>query len=192
MNKAMHPLLSLATPSVPASSAMPACRRAPAGASADAHCPNTPIGSRTAIAANVAGFTLTEIMVVVAIVALLATLALPAYLDSVRKARRSDAITRISQVQQAQERWRANNATYGTLTDVGVAASNADGHYTLSVPSRSASGYRVLATATGAQAGDADCRYLQMTMSGGNVSLESGATSAVANATTANSRCWNR
>jgi hypothetical protein len=49
-----------------------------------------------------------------------------------------------------------------------------------------------MATATGAQAGDAGCRYLQMTMSGGNVSLESGATSAVANATAANSRCWNR
>jgi type IV pilus assembly protein PilE len=139
-----------------------------------------------------AGFTLIEVMIVVVIIGLLATLAVPSYLDSIRKARRGDAITRISQVQQAQERWRANNPAYGTLANVGVAATTADGHYTLSVPSSTATSYQILATATGAQFGDSSCRFIQLTMSGGNVTLASGATSAVGNTGAANNRCWNR
>ena len=192
MKQALHCTVSLATPSVPAHSSLPASRADLEGADARVNCPGRPVRGRSAAAPDIAGFTLMEIMVVVAIVAILAALALPTYLDSVQRARRGDAITRISQVQQAQERWRANNAAYGTLADVGVAATNADGHYMLSVPSQSATGYQVLATATGAQAGDDRCRHLQLTMSGGNVSLASGATTAVANTSTANNRCWNR
>lgn len=192
MKETTHPFVSLATPPVPAFSPLPAGRADLAGANADVKRPSRPVRGRSAAASDLAGFTLMEIMVVVAIVAILAALALPTYLDSIRKARRGDAITRISQVQQSQERWRANNAAYGTLADVGVAATTADGHYMLSVPSQSATGYQVLAMATGAQAGDDRCRYLQLTMSGGNVSLASGATTAVANTSTANNRCWNR
>lgn len=139
-----------------------------------------------------AGFTLIEVMIVVVIIGLLTTFAVPSYLDSIRRARRGDAITRILQVQQAQERWRANNPAYGTLANVGVAATTADGHYTLSVPSRTATSYQILATATGAQFGDSNCRFIQLTMSGGNVTLASGATSAVGNTAAANNRCWNR
>src|SRR5512134_1137543 len=72
------------------------------------------IANRSSGAGNAArrGFTLIELMIVVAIIALLATVALPSYLDHVRKTRRADAIARISQIQQAQERFRANNAQY--------------------------------------------------------------------------------
>ena len=58
------------------------------------------------------GFTLIEAMIVVAVVAILAAVALPSFMDSIRKGRRSDAFAAISQVQQAQERWRANHASY--------------------------------------------------------------------------------
>jgi len=131
-------------------------------------------------------------MVVVAIVALLATIAVPAYLDHVRKARRADAITRMSQVQQAQERWRANSTTYATSASLGIATTTPDGYYTVSATNATGTGYQVLAAATGAQASDTNCRYLQLTMSGGNVTLASGPTTAVNNAETANKRCWNR
>jgi type IV pilus assembly protein PilE len=131
-------------------------------------------------------------MIVVAVVALLAAVAIPTYLDHIRKTRRGDAIGRIAEVQQAQERWRANNTTYGTLANVGVAASTANGYYTLSVSGTSATGYQVTASATGAQVSDANCRFLQLTMAGGNTSLSSGATSAVTNTGAANNRCWNR
>lgn len=132
-------------------------------------------------------------MIVVVIIALLATIALPSYLDHERKSRRADAIARMSQFQQAQERWRSNNATYGSLTDIGVAATTADGHYSLSMTaSPTATSYGVLATATGAQASDTNCKYLALTMSGGNTTLASGPNSSVGNTGAANSRCWNR
>jgi len=138
------------------------------------------------------GFTLTEVMVVVAIFALLATIAVPSYLDRVRAARRADAITRISQIQQAQERWRANSTAYGTLPDLGLSATGAEGFYTLSVSSNTAASYQILATATGAQLSDADCRFMRLTMSGGNMMFASGSTESVGNAAATNKRCWNR
>jgi len=139
------------------------------------------------------GFTLIEVMIVVVIIALLATVALPAYLDQVRKSRRADAIARISQFQQAQERWRSNNATYGTLANLGIGATTADGYYSLSMTaSPTATTYQLLATATGAQASDTNCKFLALSMSGGNTTLLSGPDSSVGNTGSANSRCWNR
>jgi type IV pilus assembly protein PilE len=139
------------------------------------------------------GFTLIELMIVVAVVALLATVAVPSYLDHVRKTRRADAVTRIAQIQQAQERWRANNTTYGTLANLGIGATSTDGYYTLSITaSPTATSFQVTASATGSQNSDTNCRVLRLTMSGGNTTLSSGATTAVANTGAANNRCWNR
>lgn len=139
------------------------------------------------------GFTLIEVMIVVAVIGILAAVAIPAYVDQVRKARRADAITRISQVQQAQERWRANNATYGTLANLSISATNADGHYSLSITnSPTATTYQVLATATGGQLSDTNCKFMQLTMSAGNTTIASGSTSGVGNGAAPNNRCWNR
>jgi type IV pilus assembly protein PilE len=139
------------------------------------------------------GFTLIELMIVVAVVALLASVAIPTYLDHIRKTRRADAIARVAQVQQAQERWRANNATYATLTQLGIGATTADGHYSLSITgSPTATNYQVLATATGAQASDTNCKFLGLTMSGGNLTFASGPNSPPANTGAAANRCWNR
>jgi len=50
------------------------------------------------------GFTLIEVMIVVAIVAILAAIALPAYNENVRKARRADAKAALVQLTQFMER----------------------------------------------------------------------------------------
>jgi type IV pilus assembly protein PilE len=152
--------------------------------------PKTLLG---ACSRRAAGFTLIEVMIVVAIIALLATIAVPSYLDHVRKTRRADAITRISQVQQAQERWRANNITYGTLANLSISATNPDGYYTLSITaSPTATSYTVLATATGAQLSDVKCQVLTLTMSGGNTTLASTTSGGTSNSGANNNRCWNR
>jgi type IV pilus assembly protein PilE len=58
------------------------------------------------------GFTLIEIMIVVAIVAILAAVALPNYQDSVRKTRRGAAKACLNEVSQQMERFFTSNLRY--------------------------------------------------------------------------------
>ena len=57
-----------------------------------------------------AGFTLIELMIVVAVIALLLSIALPAYAEQIRKARRAEAVSALLKVASAQER---NLYTFG-------------------------------------------------------------------------------
>jgi type IV pilus assembly protein PilE len=58
------------------------------------------------------GFTLIELMIVVAIVAILAAIAYPSYQDSVRKSRRADAQAVLLEAAQWLERHYTANHTY--------------------------------------------------------------------------------
>lgn len=58
------------------------------------------------------GFTLIELMVVVAIVGILVGIAVPSYQDSVRKSRRAQAKADLAEVAQAMERFYTVNNTY--------------------------------------------------------------------------------
>ena len=60
----------------------------------------------------VKGFTLIELMIVVAVVGVIAALAYPSYVDSVRKGKRSDAQSALMEVAQKEETYYARNATY--------------------------------------------------------------------------------
>lgn len=59
-----------------------------------------------------AGFTLIELMFVVAIVAILLALAYPSYVDQVRKARRADATSTLMDRAQVLERCFSRLNTY--------------------------------------------------------------------------------
>ena len=137
--------------------------------------------------AQARGFTLIELMIVVAIVAVIAAVALPNYFGSVRKSRRADAITALNQIAQAQERWRANNVSYTTvLTSAGLNVPNpSSGYYTLAVSGVSGTGYTATATAAGAQLNDATCTSMTLAMAAGTLSY-----TAVPAANS--NKCWNR
>lgn len=136
------------------------------------------------------GFTLIEMMIVVAVTGVLSSVALPSFQGVLHQSRRSEALVALMQVQSAQERWRANHRAYGAIADIGVPATTPGGHYTLSVANAEEDGYDVLATATGGQSRDANCRVLRLRLDGATVSRASGPDALVANTTAKNRRCW--
>jgi type IV pilus assembly protein PilE len=134
------------------------------------------------------GFTLIELMIVVAVLSVLAAVAFPAFQGQIRKSRRAEAVAVLSQIQQAQERFRANcpcyahsitNATSttcpavcpgtGAAAGLGIAAvAGARYTYALTAPV-SATGYIVTATAVAGttQAQDTGCTVMSVTVANG-------------------------
>src|SRR4029453_16218851 len=64
------------------------------------------------------GHTMLEALFGIALLALLAAVALPSLRAQVEKSRRADAMAALFQAQLAQERWRANQPAYGSLTQI--------------------------------------------------------------------------
>lgn len=106
------------------------------------------------------GFTLIELMVVVAVIAILAAIALPAYSDHVRRSRRADAMSTLESLAMAQEQWRANARTYATLAELGGAP--ASDFYDFSVETNTAADFVLRATAKGAQLTDTACPRMEL------------------------------
>ena len=95
------------------------------------------------------GFTLIEMVTVMAIIGILAAFAVPSYNNHLQTSRRTDAMTALLMVQSNQTMWRANNVSYtANLTgDLGWSSSDTpDGFYTLSLSNISATTYTVTAT----------------------------------------------
>jgi type IV pilus assembly protein PilE len=65
------------------------------------------------------GFTLIELMIVVAIVGILSSIAYPAYTESVLKGRRAQGRTALAELMQQQERYLTQTNTYLAFTNVG-------------------------------------------------------------------------
>jgi len=129
---------------------------------------NTDKGSFTPVRSSGSGFTLIEVMVVVAIVAILSAIAIPMYQNQVIRTHRTDAMGALLGLGQAMERFYAQNNTYigaaagGAATGVPAifpAQSPIDGgvaRYNLTITAADATSYTVQATplAGTTQAGD--------------------------------------
>ena len=138
------------------------------------------------------GFTLIETMVTVGIAGVLSGVAYPSLEGQVMRARRSDALVALLQAQLAQERFRANNASYGSLADTGVRPTSPAGHYRIAVVSSDAAGFELLASAVAGQARDARCRHLRLALADATLIYASGSDTTTANGADANRACWSR
>ncbi|MFC1701944.1 type IV pilin protein [Pseudomonadota bacterium] len=115
------------------------------------------------------GFTLVELMIVIAIVAILVALALPSYSRYIRKANRGEAQQLLMNWANNQEIWRANHTEYATDTTLELKAPK-PGKYNFTLTKRSATEYELTATATGDQLKDTErgksCATLTLDQSG--------------------------
>lgn len=121
-----------------------------------------------------AGFTLIEMAVTVLIIAITSVAALYLFSDQVKRGRRIDAINALLSISLAEERYRTNNTTYGTLAQVwGGVTSSAEGYYTLAITNVSGTSYTITATGVGTQANDAEngtaCSPLSLAVSSGTI-----------------------
>ena len=136
---------------------------------------------------NTKGFTLIELMIVLAIVGILSSIAYPSYQDSVRKSRRIDGKSVVVDVAALQEKWYFQQNQYtDDAADLGVTGSS-DGFYSLSVNQTSCSSdgscFQVIATAVGGQLEDTSCRTFAIDHTGNKTATDSGGTDAT-------SACW--
>lgn len=96
------------------------------------------------------GFTLIELMVVVAIIGILASIAYPSYVDYVRRAKRVDAQAIMMENAQFMERYFTTNGTYaGAVLPKSQSPENGTADYNMTTPTLTATAYIVQAAPTG-------------------------------------------
>jgi len=121
------------------------------------------------------GFSLIELMIVVAIIAILATVALPSYRQHVIRSQRTDATAALLRVASNQEKYYIQNNTYGTYAQLGSPTTE-HGWYTLAVTAADATTFRATATvvAGGPQDGDPSCKVFVVNAAGQHTATDPG------------------
>ncbi len=135
------------------------------------------------------GFSLTELMIVVAIVGILGAVAYPSYQQYAQQARRTDAMGALLQIANEQEKWYLANRSYSSNTTdvwdcVGAVCRSPENLYDLEVTSGDNAGFtvRAVAVAAGAQQNDTNCATFTLTHAGTKTSLNK--------AGSASTNCW--
>ena len=131
------------------------------------------------------GFTLIELIMVVAVVGILAAIAFPSYQDSLRKGRRADAKAALLDLAQFTERYYTQNNNYSGVTTATLPysqtpTSGTTKYYNLAVASSTTSTFSLTATPiSGSPQASDSCGMLSINEAG--VKAASGTIS----------QCWN-
>lgn len=140
------------------------------------------------------GFTLIEVMMVVAIIAILVGIALPAYQNTIMRSNRAPAKGGLMDVMSRQEQYFMNNKSYSTtlanlglpasyyIDDTGQQVTSTDSTriYQITLTATAATSYTATATPQLSQASDTACASLSLSSTG--VRTESG--------TLTTDECW--
>ena len=119
------------------------------------------------------GFTLVELMIVIAIIGILGLIGYPSYTSAVKKGNRADGIDSLLSLAGHMEEFYMNNDTYaGAKVN---SATSSDGLYTLAITA--ADGFTYTLTATPVK-GDPDCGNLTLNSLGQKGVTAAGATVA--------------
>lgn len=92
------------------------------------------------------GFTLIEVMIVVAIIAILATIAVPSYTDYLRRGRVQEAVNTLAAARTSMEQFYQDNRSYAAGGACGVAAPAADGFTYACATANAGQSYSISAT----------------------------------------------
>ncbi len=109
------------------------------------------------------GFTLIELMIVVAVVAILAAIALPSYSEHVRKTRRTQAKTDLLEIAQGLERQFTLVRTYvGFPTTFNQSPRTGKKYYNITYENVTATTYTIVADPVSPQTADTKCGKLTL------------------------------
>ena len=131
---------------------------------------------------TVKGFTLIEVMIVVAIVGILAAIALPSYSEHTRRAKITEATSQLADLRVRMEQYFMDNRTYqGTGTGCGVTMpTTTNKYFNLGCVALTTSTYLITANGTG------DMTGFTYTVNEQNIR----ATTAVPSGWTSSTTCW--
>jgi type IV pilus assembly protein PilE len=110
------------------------------------------IGNHTGNGMRAAGFTLLELMIVVAIVSILAAIALPAYSDYVIRGRIVDATSNLATKRTQLEQYFQDHQTYDTAPACDDDTTTSD-YFNFGCPTQSVTTYTLTATGKGSMDG---------------------------------------
>jgi type IV pilus assembly protein PilE len=134
--------------------------------------------------ASQGGWSLIELLVVVAVLAILTLSAVPAYRAAMLRAQRSEATAALLALAAAQERFHLQHYTYASEVGspppygLGLQTVTEGGRFAIAIASADAATFRATATALGRQAQDVKCAEFGIDAAGSR--------------TATNDDCWTR